>query len=105
LGSALALGASRQLDFTTLMRWTFVPNPNHVINSGIPDVTLGWANAFWQIMQILIVALGFTHGFNGLRSIIDDFMCKSIWCPLVRGVLILSWLFVLIVATYVILAS
>ena len=105
LAGALALGARTQLDFISLMRWTFVPNPNHVINSGIPDVALGWANGFWQIMQILIVFLGATHGFNGLRAVIDDFMCKSIWCPLVRGLLILAWTFVLIVALYVILGA
>jgi len=62
--SAFALGARTQVDLPTLMRWTFFPNPNHVINSDIPDLTLGWANAFWQVMQILIVFFAVTHGFN-----------------------------------------
>lgn len=103
--SAFALGARTQIDLPTLMRWTFFPNPNHVVNSNIPDVTLGWANAFWQIMQMLIVVFGATHGFNGLRVVVEDFMGNSAFRPLVRGIIFFLWLFVLIAAIYVILAS
>lgn len=100
---ALVLGARYQLDLPTLMRWTFFPNPNHVANS-VPDVALGWANGFWQIMQILIVFLGATHGFNGLRAVIEDFEGKSEWKPLLRGLVFLAWIVVLIMALYIILA-
>lgn len=102
---ALLMGARTQMDLATLMRWTFFPNPNHVVNSDIPDVTLGWATAFWQIMQMLIVSLGITHGFNGLRVVVEDYTGQSIWRPLLRGVIFLAWLFMLIIAIYVILAS
>jgi succinate dehydrogenase hydrophobic anchor subunit len=103
--SAFALGARTQLDLPALMRWTFFPNPNHVVNSNIPDVTLGWANAFWQIMQLLIVFFGATHGFNGLRVVIEDFTGETAFRPLVRGIILLLWIFVLIAAIYVIMAS
>ncbi len=103
--SALALGARTQVDLPTLMRWTFFPNPNHVINSNIPDVTLGWANAFWQVMQILIVFFGVTHGLNGLRVVIEDFVGQSIAKPSIRGLIFLLWIFTLIVAIYVVLFS
>jgi len=89
MASAFALGARTQVDLPTLMRWTFFPNPNHVVNSYIPDVTLGWANAFWQIMQMLIVVFGATHGFNGLRVVVEDFMGESAYRPLVRGIIFL----------------
>jgi succinate dehydrogenase hydrophobic anchor subunit len=102
---ALLMGARTQTDLATLMRWTFFPNPNHVVNSNIPDVTLGWATAFWQIMQMLIVSLGITHGFNGLRVVIEDYTGQSIWRPILRGLIFLMWLFLLIIAIYVILAS
>lgn len=105
LMGAFALGARMQVDLPTLLRWTFFPNPNHVINSNIPDVTLGWANAFWQIMEILIIVFGVTHGFNGLRIVIEDFIGQSISRPFIRGAIILIWLFALMVAIYVILAS
>lgn len=102
---ALLMGARTQMDLATLMRWTFFPNPNHVVNSDIPDVSLGWATAFWQIMQMLIVSLGITHGFNGLRVVIEDYTGQSIWRPILRGSIFLAWLFMLIIAIYVILAS
>jgi succinate dehydrogenase / fumarate reductase, membrane anchor subunit len=105
MASAFALGARTQLDLPALTRWTFFPNPNHVINSNIPDVTLGWANGFWQIMQILIVFLGATHGFNGLRVVVEDFTGPTLWRPFMRGLVFLLWIFFLIVAMYVILAS
>lgn len=103
--SAFALGARTQVDLPTLMRWTFFPNPNHVVNSNIPDVTLGWANGFWQIMQILIVFFGATHGFNGLRVVVEDFIGPSLLRPFLRGLVFLLWIFFLIAATYVILSS
>ena len=102
---AFALGARTQLDLPALLRWTFFPNPNHVVNSNIPDVAMGWANAFWQIMEILIIVFGVTHGFNGLRIVVEDFIGQSISRPLIRGVIILLWMFALMVAIYVILAS
>ena len=103
--SAFYLGARLQMDVGTLLRWTFFPNPNHVINSNIPDVTLGWANAFWQIMQMLIIFFGVTHGVNGLRVVIEDYLKNTWWRTFWRGLIFLLWLFIMIVAVYVILAS
>jgi succinate dehydrogenase hydrophobic anchor subunit len=103
--AAMAMGARLQMDLGTLVRWTFFPNPNHVINSDIPDVTLGWANAFWQIMQILVVFFGITHGLNGLRTILEDYLNQSWLQTLLRGLIFLLWLFFLLAAIYVILAS
>jgi succinate dehydrogenase hydrophobic anchor subunit len=103
--AAFIMGARTQMDLPTLMRWTFFPNPNHVINSEIPDVTLGWANAFWQIMQILIIFFAGTHAYNGLRVVLEDFLGLTILRPLLRGLIFLLWIFSLILAIYVILAS
>lgn len=103
--SALIMGARTQMDLGTLMRWTFFPNPNHVISSNIPDINLGWANGFWQVMQMLLIVFGVTHGFNGLRVVVEDFTGPSFWQPIMRGLIFLLWLFVLIVAIYVILSS
>lgn len=100
---ALFMGASRQVDLPTLMRWTFFPNPNHV-ESSLPAGAIGWVNGFWQVMQILIVFLAATHGFNGLRAVLEDFEGKSEWKPLLRGIIFFLWVFVLIASLYVILA-
>ena len=105
VAAAFAMGARTQVDAGTLMRWTFFPNPNHVVNSDIPDVTIGWANAYWQIMQMLIIFFGGTHGINGLRMVIEDYIGASWLRIFLRGLLFLVWLFLLIIAVYVILAS
>jgi succinate dehydrogenase / fumarate reductase, membrane anchor subunit len=102
---AMLLGAREQVDLPALMRWTFFPNPNHVVNSNIPDVTQGWANAFWQIMMILVLFLGVTHGFNGLRMVIEDYLGQSVSQVLLRGVIFLLWLFFIVMGVFVILAS
>ena len=78
LVGAFWMGARTQMDVGTLMRWTFFPNSYHVVNSEIPDIELGWANAYWQVMQMLIVFFGVTHGVNGLRVVIEDYM-GSTW--------------------------
>lgn len=103
LVGALWMGARLQVDLGSLMRWTFFPNTYHVVNTEIPDIELGWASAYWQIMQILIVFFGVTHGMNGLRVVIEDYLDASWLRVLLRGLLFLIWLFMLIVAVYVIL--
>ena len=102
---AFLLGARQQVDIGALARWTFFPNPNHVVNTNIPDVTLGWANAWWQILQMMILFFGVTHGMNGLRVVVEDYLGASWAKVLWRGAIFLIWLFVLIVGVYVILAS
>lgn len=103
MSAAFWMGARKQLDVGALMRWTFFPNSYHVVNSNIPDVTLGWANAYWQVMQMLIVFFGVTHGVNGLRVVLEDYMGSSWGRVFLRGFLFLFWMFMLIVAMYVIL--
>jgi succinate dehydrogenase hydrophobic anchor subunit len=82
---AFYMGAREQMDLNAFLRWAFFPNPNHVV--------------------MLIVFFAFTHAANGLRMIIEDYLSHSVWQPILRGVLFLLWLFMIIVAVYVILSS
>ncbi|HEY62862.1 MAG TPA: hypothetical protein G4N95_09465 [Anaerolineae bacterium] len=102
---ALIMGARTQMDLGTLMRWTFFQNPNHVLDSNIPDVTAGWANGFWQIMEMLVIFLAATHGFNGLRVILDDYIHSIFWQYFLRVILFILWVFAIILGIYVILGS
>lgn len=102
---AFLMGARTQLDIGALMRWTFFPNSFHVVNSEIPDVTQGWVNAYWQTMQMLIVFFGATHGMNGLRVVAEDYLGRSWLRPLLRGLIFTLWIFILIVAFFVILVA
>jgi succinate dehydrogenase hydrophobic anchor subunit len=105
LGAAMYMGARLQMDLPTVLRWTFFPNPNHVVNSNIPDVTLGWANAFWQIMQFLIIVFAFTHAANGLRMIVEDYVGHTFWQPFIRAVFALLLIGMVIVGIYVVIGS
>jgi succinate dehydrogenase hydrophobic anchor subunit len=105
LGAAMYMGARLQMDLPTVLRWTFFPNPNHVVNSNVPDVTLGWANAFWQIMQFLIIVFAFTHAANGLRMIVEDYVGHTFWQPFIRALFALLLIGMVIVGIYVVIGS
>ena len=104
ISAGLLMGARSQMDLGTLMRWTFFPNSNHVLDSEIPDLYL-WANGFWQIMQILVLFFAATHGFNGLRVVIEDYSLSVFWQIFLRFLILLLWIFSILVGIYVILGS
>jgi succinate dehydrogenase hydrophobic anchor subunit len=104
ISAGLLMGARTQMDFGTLMRWTFFPNASHVLDSEIPDLYL-WANGFWQIMQILVVFFAATHGFNGLRVVLEDYSSPGFWQTSLRFLVFLLWIFSSLVGIYVVLNS
>lgn len=105
LAMAFLMRGRTYLNLPEMFRWMFFPNPNHVINSDIPDITVGWSNAFWQIYGIAMIALATIHGLNGLRMIIEDFLDRPLLTAIVRVLLVGFLVGGMIVATYVILAS
>ncbi|MEE9599156.1 MAG: hypothetical protein V3V66_01720 [Anaerolineales bacterium] len=104
ISAGLLMGARSQMDLGTLMQWGFFPNSNHVLDSEIPDLYL-WANGFWQIIQILVVFLAATHGFNGLRVVVEDYTSPGFWQVSLRFLILLLWIFSFLVGIYVILGS
>jgi succinate dehydrogenase hydrophobic anchor subunit len=105
MGARVYMSTQNLVDVWALARWSFFPNPNHVVNTNIPDVSIGWATAWWQIMEMLILFFGVTHGMNGLRMVIEDYVGASWGRTLLRGLIFLGWLFMLILGVYVILNS
>jgi succinate dehydrogenase / fumarate reductase, membrane anchor subunit len=105
MGTSFALGGRTLLDLPTIFRWTFFPNPNHVVNSDIADVSIGWSNAFWQIYSTVFIFLAASHGINGLRMVIEDYVKRPLLVYTLRGLMFLILGGGLLVAVYVILAS
>jgi succinate dehydrogenase hydrophobic anchor subunit len=105
MGIAFVLGGRTQLDMPAMFRWIFFPNPNHVVNTDIPDVSLGWSNAFWQIYSTVMIFLAAGHAFNGLRMVLEDYLKRPLLVATLRVTVITLWLGSLMVAIYVILAS
>ena len=104
ISAGLLMGARTQMDLGTLMRWAFFQNPNHVLDSEIPDLYL-WSNGFWQITQILVIFFAATHGFNGLRVVIEDYTTPGFWQAILRFLIFLLWISSSLVGIYVILGS
>ena len=105
LAMGFVFGGRTQLDLPGFMRWMFFPNPNHVVNSDIPDVTAGWSNAFWQIYSMLMIAMASAHAMNGVRMVLEDYLKRPLAVAVLRMLIAGLWIAALIVAVYVILAS
>lgn len=102
--AALVMGARTQLDMATLIRWTFFPNSGHVANAGV-DLELGWVSLLWQALQACAVAFGVTHGMNGLRNVLEDFVSKPGTRAIVRIALFLLWALFLYAAFTLVLSD
>ncbi|MFH2104432.1 MAG: hypothetical protein ABIJ39_13875 [Chloroflexota bacterium] len=104
ISAALLMGAREQMNLEALLRWTFMPNPSHVATTDVVDLD-AWGGAFWQIIAILFVFFAGTHGLNGLRVVIEDFLNPTWLRVMLRGLIFLVWLFMIIVGIYVIVTS
>lgn len=96
------MGARTQMDVGALLRWTFFPNSYHVVNTDVIQVEEIWLNSYWNTMQISIMFFGLTHGINGLRVVIEDYFHRPWLRIFIRGLLLLLWLFMLVVAIQII---
>jgi len=56
-------------------------------------------------MQILIIFFAVTHGFNGLRVVIEDFLKPGFWDIVIRSVIFISWVFMILVSVFVVFTS
>lgn len=90
VAAALVMGARTQIDMGSLIRWTFFPNSGHVANTGV-DLELGWVSLLWQTLQGVAVVFGVTHGLNGLRNVLEDFISRPGTRLIVRLLLFLLW--------------
>ncbi len=105
IAMAFIMGGRTLLDLPSFYRWMFFPNPNHVVNTDIPDVSVGWSNAFWQVFSTVMIFVAAAHGLNGLRMVIEDYIRRPLIVYILRTFLFLLWVSGMIVAIYVILTS
>jgi succinate dehydrogenase hydrophobic anchor subunit len=102
--AALLMSARQNMNVADLMRWAFMPNPNHVINTNIPDVE-AWKGIFWQVMGILMLLFAGAHGFHGLLNVLEDYISRTWVRNFSRGLVLLVWVLISAVGIYVILTS
>jgi succinate dehydrogenase / fumarate reductase membrane anchor subunit len=95
------MGGRGNMDVAAQMRWAFFPIPFHVESTSV-EVAPNFSNPFWQVYSFILVAFAATHGFNGLRVILEDYVHSPLALAWLRGVLVFIWLFVLLSAIFLI---
>ncbi len=70
---ALIMGARTEMTMADLMRWTFMPNSSHVLNTNVPNVDI-WATTFWRAMAITFLLFAGSHGIHGLLNVEEDYL-------------------------------
>lgn len=87
LVGALIMGARTQMNMADVIRWTFMPNPNHVLNTNVPDLA-PWTTIFWKLMGCAFVVFAAGHGLHGLLSVIEDYLTRP-WLRLTLRIIVL----------------
>jgi succinate dehydrogenase hydrophobic anchor subunit len=105
LVGALIMGARTQVNFADLLRWSFMPNSNHVLmNTTINNIgnADAWASLFWKLMGSLFTAFAASHGLHGLLSVIEDYLKNAVVRRILRIVVLLLTFAAIGIAIYVI---
>jgi len=61
-----------------------------------------WSSPFWQTWDLLMLWLAQLHGFNGVRTIINDYTEKDRTRWILKGLLVAATLLVMVLGTLVI---
>lgn len=91
LVGALVMGARTQMNLADVIRWVFMPNANHVINTNVPDLA-PWATLFWKLTGSLFVAFAGAHGLHGLLSVLEDYLTIPWLRKALRYLIVVLWL-------------
>jgi succinate dehydrogenase hydrophobic anchor subunit len=102
--AALLMSARQNMTVADLMRWAFMPNPNHVANTNIPDLE-AWKGIFWNVMAFLMLFFAGSHGLHGLLNVLEDYISRTWVRNLLRGIVLVVWVLISAVGIYVILTS
>jgi succinate dehydrogenase hydrophobic anchor subunit len=101
---ALLMSARQNMTVADLMRWAFMPNPNHVVNTNIPDIEV-WKTLFWQLMGVLMLFFAGAHGLHGLLNVLEDYISSKKVRMTLRYLVLLIWVAITLVGIVVIVAS
>jgi succinate dehydrogenase hydrophobic anchor subunit len=101
---ALILGARTQMNLADVIRWMFMPNPNHVLNTNVPDLA-PWTTIFWKVMGSVFVLFATSHGLHGLLAVIEDYLATR-WVRRTLRILVLILALVMsVIGVYMILTA
>jgi succinate dehydrogenase hydrophobic anchor subunit len=107
LVGALILGARTQVNLADLIRWTFMPDPNHVLlntSNNIVNIDI-WKTSFWKVMGSILVFFATSHGLHGLLSVLEDYLAIPWLRRTLRILGLLLTLVMIVIGVYVIWTS
>jgi succinate dehydrogenase hydrophobic anchor subunit len=105
LVGALIMGARTQVNFADLLRWSFMPDSNHVLmNTTLNNIANAdaWASLFWKLMGSAFVAFAVSHGLHGVLSVVEDYQKNRLVRRILRYVVLLLTFVGIAIAIYVI---
>jgi succinate dehydrogenase / fumarate reductase membrane anchor subunit len=94
-------GGQGNMDVAAQMRWAFFPISFHVESSAV-EVTPNFANPFWQVYSFLLLTFTATHGYNGIRVILQDYVRHPLLLAWLKALLFLLWAGLILAAIYLI---
>jgi succinate dehydrogenase hydrophobic anchor subunit len=101
---ALLMGARYEMSLPDLMRWAFMPEVTHVVNTNVPDISV-WKTLFWQVMGIAVLTFASSHGLHGLLNVEEDYISNPRLRQALRLLVLVVWAFLLGIGIYVVLTS
>jgi succinate dehydrogenase hydrophobic anchor subunit len=104
LVGALILGARTQVNLADLIRWSFMPDSNHVLmNTTLNNIANSdvWASLFWKIMGSTFVAFATSHGLHGVLSVVEDYLKNRVVRRILRIVGLVLTFVMIAIAIYV----
>jgi len=105
LVGALIMGARTQVNFADLLRWSFMPDSNHVLmNTTLNNIANAdvWANLFWKFMGSFFVAFAVSHGLHGVLSVVEDYQRNRVVRRILRYTVLLLTFVGIAIAIYVV---
>jgi succinate dehydrogenase / fumarate reductase membrane anchor subunit len=95
------VGGPSNLYAAAQMRWAFFPIQFHVQSTSV-EVSPDFANPFLQAFSFLFITFAATHGLNGLRVVLEDYIRRPLLMAWIRAVLVAVWACVLLAAAFLI---
>jgi succinate dehydrogenase hydrophobic anchor subunit len=80
---ALVMGARSHMNFADFMRWSFMPNGTHVVNTNVTELD-PWVAPFWRLMGSGLLLVAVAHGVHGLVVVADDYIATPRGRQIVR---------------------
>ena len=72
-----------------------------VENIDFDDVAARWDSPFWRIFELFLLVFGLSHGINGTRQVLDDYIHSRGWRVVARTALYMVGLAIGVMGAYV----